>query len=72
MARYKIDGQQPRKTVDIKYIANAAAKQVLKVYLVASATVHLIWELASNGWVRIEKTKFVSVRGKFIRLKDQK
>lgn len=70
--RYKIDGQQPRKTVDIKYITNATAKQVLKVYLVASAAVHLIWELASNGWVRIEKTKFVSVRGKFIRLKDQK
>ena len=70
--RYKIDGQQPRKTVDIKYITNDTAKQVLKVYLVASAAVHLIWELASNGWVRIEKTKFVSVRGKFIRLKDQK
>lgn len=72
MARYKIDGQ-PRKTTDVKYITKTAARQVLKVYLVASAAVHLIWELATTiGWVRIEKTKFVSVRGKFIRLKDQK
>lgn len=74
MARFKIVSV-PRNTVDVKYINSEVARQVNAVYLIASNSTHLIWSLASMtdmGWVRLERSKFVAVSGKLIRLKDQR
>lgn len=74
MARFKIVSI-PKNTVDIKYISSEVARQVNAVYLIASNSTHLIWSLSSideMGWVRLERSKFIAVSGKLIRLKDQK